>query len=374
MAMPSRQMPVNNQEVALSKLQQTIGNIEPLDAGAMEAARARQDQLTKPQGSLGVLEELSVKLAGIQGDPLPAVSRKVIIVMAGDHGVVAEGVSAYPQEVTPQMMANFVGGGAGINVLARHVGAEVRVVDMGVAVPVEIEGVIQNKVRAGTDNLAVGPAMSHNEAVRSLEAGIAITEAEIAAGADLLGTGDMGIGNTTPSSAILTAISGAGPETTVGRGTGIGNEALVLKRDVVQRAVDVNQPDPRDGIDVLAKVGGLEIGGLAGVILGAAAHRVPVIIDGFISSAAALIAATIAPASKDYMIASHVSVEPGHKLMLDELGLKPMLFMNMRLGEGTGAALASNLVEASCKVLSEMATFADAGVAEKNEEAPVEGQ
>lgn len=357
-----------------SKLQRTINNIGPLDAEAMRAARERQNQLTKPQGSLGVLEELSIQLAGIQAKPLPAIGRKVIIVMAGDHGVVAEGVSAFPQEVTPQMVANFVGGGAGINVLARHTGAEVRVADLGVAVPVEIEGVVQSKVKAGTDNMAAGPAMSREEAVRCLEAGIEIAETEIAAGADLLGTGDMGIGNTTPSSAILTVISGAALETSVGRGTGIGADALAGKREVIKRAIEVNDPDPSDGIDVLAKVGGLEIGGLAGLILGAAARRVPVIIDGFISSAAALIAASIAPASRDYMIASHVSVEPGHKLMLEELGLKPMLFMNMRLGEGTGAALASSLVEASCKVLSEMATFADAGVAEKNEEAPVEGK
>ncbi|MHB0915525.1 MAG: nicotinate-nucleotide--dimethylbenzimidazole phosphoribosyltransferase [Thermoleophilia bacterium] len=358
----------------MKRLQETIRNIQPLDAAAMQAARERQDQLTKPQGSLGVLEELSIQLAGIQATGTPSISRKVIIVMAGDHGVVAEGVSAFPQEVTPQMVANFVGGGAGINVLARHAGAEVRVADLGVAVPVDIEGVIQCKVRAGTDNMAAGPAMSREEAVQSLEAGIHIAEDEIAAGADLLGTGDMGIGNTTPSSAILTVISGADTETTVGRGTGIGAEALAGKRAVIRQAIEVNNPDPGDGVDVLAKVGGLEIGGLAGLILGAAANRVPVVIDGFISSAAALIAASIAPASKDYMIASHVSVEPGHKLLLEELGLKPMLFMNMRLGEGTGAALASSLVEASCKVLAEMATFADAGVAEKNEEAPVEGR
>lgn len=349
-------------------LNQTIGAVKPLDAAAMKAARERQDQLTKPQGSLGVLEELSVRLAGIQGTPLPSVTKKVIIVMAGDHGVVAEGVSAFPQEVTPQMVANFAAGGAGINVLARHAGAEVRVVDVGVAAPVEIEGVIQKKVKAGTDNMAAGPAMSRDEAIAAIEVGIEIARAEIAAGADLLGTGDMGIGNTTPSSAILTVFSGAEPELTVGRGTGIDGDSLKRKREVVGRALEVNQPDATDGLDVLAKVGGLEIGGLAGVILGGAAAGVPVLVDGFISSAAAMIAASICPASKDYMIASHVSVEPGHKLMLEELGLKPMLFMDMRLGEGTGAALAASLVEASARVLSEMATFAEAGVAEKSEE------
>jgi nicotinate-nucleotide--dimethylbenzimidazole phosphoribosyltransferase len=349
----------------LSKLNETIKLIRGLDTEAMELASERQDQLTKPQGSLGILEELSIRLAGMMQDEMPSISRKVIIVMAGDHGVVADGVSAFPQEVTPQMVANFAAGGAGINVLARHVGAEVRVVDMGVAAEVDIPGVIHKKVRPGTGNISVEPAMSRDEAIACLEAGISVAQDEINAGADLLGTGDMGIGNTTPSSAILTAFSGAALEHTVGRGTGIGASALEQKREAVRRALEVNRPDVEDGIDVLAKVGGLEIGGLAGVILGAAANRVPVIIDGFISGAAAMIAASICPAAKDYMIASHVSVEPGHKLMLEELGLKPMLFMNMRLGEGTGAALASSLVEASCKIICEMATFAEAGVAEK---------
>lgn len=356
----------------MDKLNHTISEIGPLDTEAMQQARERQDQLTKPQGSLGVLEELSVKLAGIQGSPQPQITKKVIIVMAGDHGVAAEGVSAFPQEVTPQMVANFVAGGAGINVLARHTGAEVRVVDVGVAAPVDIPEVINKKVRPGTANMVEGPAMSREEAVASIEAGIEMAEAEITAGADLLGTGDMGIANTTPSSAILTVFSGAGLEQTVGRGTGIGNEALENKRDVIRRTIEVNRPDRQDGLDVLARVGGLEIGGLAGVILGAAAARVPVIIDGFISGAAAMIAASLCPGSRDYMIASHVSVEPGHKLMLEELALKPMLFMNMRLGEGTGAALAASLVEASAKVLSEMATFTDAGVAEKSETTDVE--
>lgn len=350
----------------MEKIKKTIENIEPLNEAAMELARKRQDQLTKPQGSLGILEELSIQMAGIQGSEFPAISKKVIIVMAGDHGVVAEGVSAFPQEVTPQMVANFAAGGAGINVLSRHVGAEVRVVDIGVAASCkDIPGVTHRKVRPGTANMTQGPAMTREEAAACVRAGIEIAKQAVKDGADLLGTGDMGIGNTTPSSAILTVYSGASLEHTVGRGTGIGASALEQKREAVRRAIEVNQPDAADAIDVLAKVGGLEIGGLAGVILGAAACRVPVVIDGFISTAAAIIAAAFCPASKDYMIASHVSVEPGHKLMLEELGLKPMLFMNMRLGEGTGAALASGLVEASCKVLSEMATFGEAGVSEK---------
>jgi nicotinate-nucleotide--dimethylbenzimidazole phosphoribosyltransferase len=349
----------------MNRLNETIAKIRGLDEAAMRQAAARQDQLTKPQGSLGVLEELSIRLAGIQGNPLPAVRKKVIIVMAGDHGVVAEGVSAFPQEVTPQMVANFVAGGAGINVLARHSGAEVRVVDMGVAAVIDSHDVIDSKIRPGTANMVEGPAMDRDEAIASIEAGIGIAEAEIDNGADLLGTGEMGIGNTTPSSAILSVFSGMDIKQATGRGTGIDNGALNVKREAIRRAIEINRPDAADGIDVLSKVGGLEIGGLAGVILGAAANRVPVVIDGFISTAAALIAASLCNTAKDYMIASHVSVEPGHKLALDALGLKPMLFMDMRLGEGTGAALAANLVEASAKVLTEMATFAEAGVAEK---------
>ncbi len=357
----------------MSKLNDTISRIDGLDLKSMRLARERQDQLTKPQGSLGVLEEMSVKLAGIQQRPIPGITKKVIIVMAGDHGVAVEGVSAFPQEVTPQMVANFAAGGAGINVLARHAGAEVQIVDMGVACPIDIPGVIDRKVRPGTANMAEGPAMSRDEAIASIEAGIEVAEAAIAEGADLLGTGDMGIANTTASSAILTVFSGVELGHSVGRGTGIGSEALAVKREVIARAIKVNQPDKQDGLDVLAKVGGLEIGGLAGVIIGAAANRVPVIIDGFISGAAAMVAASIAPESRSYMIASHVSVEPGHKLMLEELALKPMLFMNMRLGEGTGAALASSLVEASCKVLAEMATFAEAGVSEKDQDKTEQG-
>lgn len=357
----------------MSKLDDTISRIDGLDIKAMRLARERQDQLTKPQGSLGVLEEMSIKIAGIQGKPIPEITKKVIIVMAGDHGVAAEGVSAFPQEVTPQMVGNFAAGGAGINVLARHAGAEVIVVDVGVAAPIDIPGVINKKVRLGTANMAEGPAMTREEAIASIEAGIEIAEAAIADGADLLGTGDMGIANTTASSAILTVFSGVELEHSVGRGTGIGADALGKKREVIAQAIKVNQPDKRDGLDVLAKVGGLEIGGLAGVILGAAANRVPVLIDGFISGAAAMVAASIAPESRSYMIASHVSVEPGHKLMLEELALKPMLFMNMRLGEGTGAALASSLAEAACKVLAEMATFAEAGVAEKDEDKTEQG-
>ncbi|MHB8841727.1 MAG: nicotinate-nucleotide--dimethylbenzimidazole phosphoribosyltransferase [Candidatus Aquicultor sp.] len=346
-------------------LQEALENIKPLDAEAMKAAGARQEQLTKPAGSLGVLEEISIKLAGITGSVMSEVDKKTIVVMAGDHGVTDEGVSAFPKEVTPQMVMNFVHGGAAINVLARHAGARVVVVDIGVDAEIDNPHVLSMKVKNGTDNFAKGPAMTRDEAIRALEVGIEVANREIDSGVRLLATGDMGIGNTTPSSAILLALTAKPVDGLVGRGTGIGNGDLDHKRKVIVDAIDMLHPDKNDPIDVLAKVGGLEIAGLAGLIIGAASRRVPVIIDGFISSAAALIAGRISPQSKDYMIASHVSVEPGHRVILEELGLKPMLHMDMRLGEGTGAALAMTLVEAATKIIKEMATFAEAGVSDK---------
>lgn len=348
-------------------LRQTVESIGELDAKAMAEAVERQNRLTKPPGSLGVLEELAVRVAGITSSPLPDIGDKVIITMAGDHGVVAEGVSAYPQEVTAQMVSNFVRGGAAINVLARHAGARVVVVDMGVAAPVVQEGVMHRRIRPGTDNMAQGPAMSIEEAVASLEAGIGVVDQEIERGAQLIGTGDMGIGNTTPSSAVLAVFSGMPAERFVGRGTGIDDASWKRKVSTVYRALEVNRPDPRDAVEVLAKVGGLEIGGLAGCILGAAARRVPVLVDGFISGAAALVAARIEPKAREFMIASHLSVEPGHRLMLELLGLKPVLQMNLRLGEGTGAALAMNLIDASLKIMREMATFDSAGVSNRDD-------
>lgn len=350
-------------------LEMTFKQISDLDKGAMAAARARLNNLTKPLGSLGMLEDLAERLAGIYGNSLPVIGNKAVIVMAGDHGVVSEGVSAFPQEVTAQMVLNFISGGAGINVLARHAGARVVVVDVGVARAVEHPLLVQRNVRRSTGNLARGPAMSREEAVAAIEVGIELARAEIARGANLLATGDMGIGNTTPSSAILAAISGFPVERLVGRGTGINDERLANKVRAIQSALAINRPDPRDGLDVLAKIGGLEIGGLTGVILAAAAHRIPVVVDGFISTAAALIASRLHPKVTDYMVASHVSVEPGHRIMLDLLGLEPMLHMKMRLGEGTGAALAMHLLEAATKILREMATFADAGVSEATDDA-----
>jgi len=352
----------------VSKLEKTINGIRPLDEEAMRQAQARQDNLTKPQGSLGLLEELSVKVAGIHGVAQPKIRDKVIVTMAGDHGVAAEGVSLFPQEVTAQMVYNFLRGGAGINVLARHVGARVVVVDMGVATDLEPHPeLLAKKVAYGTKNMAQGPAMSREEAIQAIEAGIEIVESELSRGMDIVGTGDMGIGNTTPSSAIVAALTGAPVADVTGRGTGIDDEQLVHKVETIERALAVNRPDPADPLDVLAKVGGLEIGGIAGVVLGAAAHRLPVVLDGFISGAGALIAAGLAPQVKDYLIAAHLSVELGHRLVLEQLGLSPLLNLNLRLGEGTGAALGISLVEAAVKVLNEMATFADAGVSEATE-------
>ena len=346
-----------------------IEEIVPLDEAAMDAARARQDQLTKPLGSLGRLEELSIRLAGIFSEATPKIRKKTVILAAGDHGVVAEGVSAYPQDVTPAMVMNFLGGGAAINALANHAGADIVVLDAGVAADLPDHPSLRSvKVGRGTDNIAVGPAMSREQAIRCLEIGIETAGEMIAAGSDLLACGDMGIGNTTPSSAITSVITGTDAAITTGRGTGLDDAGLAHKASVVERAIQVNKPDAKDGLDILMKVGGFEIGVLAGVYLGAAAGHRPVIVDGFISGAAALIAYTIAPEAGNRFIASHQSVEPGHRISLSHMGLEPLLDLGMRLGEGSGAALSMHIVEAAAKCLSDMATFAEAGVSEKIED------
>lgn len=348
------------------QLKEIIHQIQPLDKSAMQAARERQNQLTKPAGSLGRLEELSIQLAGIQRKPIPSIKDKAVIVMAGDHGVTAEGVSAYPSEVTPQMVLNFLNSGAAINVLTRHIGARVVVVDMGVAneIPSADAKLIRRRVGSGTANLAEGQAMTREQAEESIQSGIEIALAEISKGADILGTGDMGIGNTTPSAAIACALMKVHPEKIAGRGTGVDDDGLKRKISAIVRGLDVNKPDANDGLDVLSKVGGFEIGGLAGVMLGAASKNIPVMADGFISTAAAMIAVTLAPQCKDYLIAAHRSKENGHALMLDWLVLKPLLDLDLRLGEGTGAALGISMAEAACKILSEMATFGEAGVSQ----------
>jgi nicotinate-nucleotide--dimethylbenzimidazole phosphoribosyltransferase len=345
-------------------LDRTIAAIGPLDTDAMRAAEARQMQLTKPPKSLGRLETLSIQLAGIQGQPQPRIGQKAIAVMAGDHGVTAEGVSAFPAEVTPAMVHNFAAGGAAINVIARHVGARVIVPDVGVNADLSgAHGVRQRKVRMGTANMAQGPAMSRDDCLQAIAVGIETVEEELAAGLDIVATGEMGIGNTTASSAVIAALTGQPVARVTGRGTGIAKEALPAKVAVIEKALAVNTPDPADVVGVLAKVGGLEIAALTGVFLGGAAHRVPVVMDGFISAAAALAAVRLCHECVDYILPSHVSIEIGHQVVLEELGLTPLFDLEMRLGEGTGAALAMSIIEASARVLSEMATFESAGIA-----------
>ncbi len=348
-----------------SILTTTVEGIKPVSAQWRARAGKHLSNLAIPPGSLGELLNLAEQLAAIGETLEPSVTRKAVVTMAGDHGVTEEGVSAFPREVTRQMVANFVAGGAAVNVLAAVAGARVVVVDMGIGSDLDgswADKVLACKVDYGTRNMGRGPAMSREQAVRAIETGIRIAGNLAGEGIELLATGDMGIGNTTPSSAILAVISGRSVRETTGRGTGITDDALENKIRVIERALAVNRPDPRDPLDVLAKVGGFEIGGIAGLILGAARHKIPVVVDGFISSAGALLAGRLAPASVDYMIAGHRSLEPGHRLMLEQLGLKPLLNLNLRLGEGTGAVLAMNIVESAARVMGRMLTFEEAGV------------
>ncbi len=351
-----------------SPIASAAARIRPPDAAARDAARLRLDTLTKPQGSLGRLEDLAIWLAGVRADPLPVFPRKAVVVIAADHGIVAGGVSAYPQVVTGEMVRNFLRAGAAINVLARQQGATVTVVDAGIVTPVippphvSADRFLERRIGPGTQDFRHGPAMTGAQAHRSIEEGIRIAAGLHAAGLDLLATGDMGIGNTTAAAAVTAAMTALPPEAVVGRGAGIDDAGLHRKQDAVRLALAVNHPDPHDPIDLLAKVGGFEIGMLAGVIIGAAALCVPVVLDGFISGAAALIARGIAPLAIDYCIAGHRSPEPGHAAVLQQLGLSPYLDLGMRLGEGTGAVLAFALVEAATRALREMATFTDAGV------------
>jgi nicotinate-nucleotide--dimethylbenzimidazole phosphoribosyltransferase len=346
------------------EIQDLIEPIQPLDQEAMEAAQLRLDSLTKPPGSLGKLEAIAKQAAGITGESMPDLSRKAVIVMAGDHGVCEEGISAFPAEVTPQMVLNFLGGGAAVNVLARQAGADVICVDIGVNADLAHPQLVARKVRKGTANIAQGAAMSREEAVAAIRTGYDLVAELAAKGTRVFATGEMGIGNTTPSAAILIALAGISPEQAVGRGTGIDDARWLHKQRVIERALQVNAADPADALDVLAKLGGLEIAGLVGVILGAAAHRAIVVIDGFISSAAALVASRLAPLSVHYMISSHMSLEQGHSRMLEVIGLSPMIHMDMRLGEGTGAVLCFHFIDAAIKIMQEMATFESAGVSQ----------
>jgi nicotinate-nucleotide--dimethylbenzimidazole phosphoribosyltransferase len=347
-------------------LEKTVKSIRPVNDAWYETAQKHLDNLTKPPGSLGLLEEFARRLVAITEDARPILDKKVIFTFAGDHGIVDEGVSAYPKEVTPQMVFNIVAGGAAISVLSRHAGSDVVVVDIGVDYDFgAVEGLVDRKVMRGTRNFAKGPAMTRDEAVKCIECGIELVESYTQKGYRIVGTGEMGIGNTTPSSAIVAVLTGAPVPEVTGRGTGISDDALSRKARVIEEAIRLNNPDPKDAIDVLSKVGGTEIGGIAGLILGAASRRIPVVVDGFISTAGALIAYTIEPAVKDYMFAAHQSVERGHRMALEAMGLTPILDLGMRLGEGTGAALAMLLIEGGLKIYKEMATFAEAGVTDE---------
>ncbi len=362
-------------------INKTVSNITDIAHSLSEGTQKRLDSLTKPRGSLGRLEEFAKQIVEITGNESPLLKNKVVITMASDHGVVKEGVSAFPQEVTAQMIYNFIRGGAGINVLARYAGAKVVVVDIGVAceldpsfkgigrsIPAGLEPhpeLVTKKISYGTKNMAEGPAMTRQEAIRSIEAGIEVFESEYEKGLQIVGTGDMGIGNTTASSAIAASITGYSANDLTGRGTGVNDKDFAKKIETVKKALKINKPDPRDALDVLSKVGGFEIGGLAGVILAAASKKVPIVLDGFISGAAAIIAFKLEPKVKEYMFAAHCSVEKGHRVILDYIGLKPLLDLNLRLGEGTGAVLGMLIIESGVKILAEMATFKSASVSEK---------
>ncbi|MDP9366141.1 MAG: nicotinate-nucleotide--dimethylbenzimidazole phosphoribosyltransferase [Chloroflexota bacterium] len=337
--------------------------IPPLDAGAMDRARQRQAQLTKPAGALGRLEERAVQIAGLTGSPRPGHRRKLVIVFAGDHGVTREGVSAYPSAVTAQMVLSFVRGTAAVAVLARAAGARLVVVDVGVdedlapGLPID-----HRKVRPGTDSFVDGPAMARSEAVAAMHVGAAVVADRLSEGIDLLALGEMGIGNSTAAAAVAAVLLGADPAQVVGRGTGVDDDGLRRKIAAVRRGVEANRPDANDPVGVLAAVGGLEIAALGGAMLRAAAARVPILLDGYIAGVAALAAARLSPAARPYFVAAHRSPEHGHRLVLAALGLRPLLELDMRLGEASGAALALSLVEAALAAHDGMATFAEAGV------------
>ena len=348
-------------------LEDIIGRIGPLDGAAMAAARDRQARLTKPAGSLGALEELSVRLCGLAGQcPPPVPEPAAVAVFAGDHGVHAQRVTPWPQEVTAQMVANFVAGGAVVNALATQVGATVTVVDVGVATVLEpAPGLVIAKVRAGTRDLSVKPALTREEVLAAIDAGIDTAEALLDGGAGVLVTGDMGIANTTPAAALIAAFTGADAATVTGRGTGIGDDMLAHKTRVVDAALRLHRPDPADPVGVLGAVGGCEHAALAGFILAAAARRTPVIVDGVIALSAALAAVAIAPDAIGALVAGHRSAEPGATVALAHLGLEPLVDLGMRLGEGTGALLAVPIVAGAVRVLHTVATFDSAGVSEK---------
>lgn len=347
---------------AMRLIESAVHKIRPLDDEVMNKARAILDTKLKPPGSLGRLEDIAVKLAGITGEIGRKIENKIIMVMCADNGVTEEKVSSFPADISVLVAETMLKGISGVSVLARHAGAGLRVVDLGLFREVGDTRMINRRIRPGTSSIARGPAMTREEAVRAIETGIETTMDAIDAGADLLGTGEIGIGNTTTASAVLHAITGEGLDEVVGRGAGLTDEGLRNKKNIIGRAVGINRPDPKDAIDVLSKVGGFDIAGLAGCYLAAAARRKPIVIDGFIAGAAAVAAFTMHPGTRDFMFTSHASAEPGVATVSRTLGLSPMLALDMRLGEGTGAALGFHVIEAAVKIMNEMGTFSDIGM------------
>ena len=354
-----------------SQLETIVRQIKPIDPTWLDKARQRTAQLVMPTRALGRLHNIAERISAVQRSLQPAVAKKAILIMAADHGVVTEGVSAYPQAVTGEMVKTFLSGGAGINVLSRLVNTDIRVVDMGIIPDVrvpDLDGVDRlhvHKMANGSMNFTKGPAMTADQARSSILTGFEIASDRVSEGVQLLGTGDMGIGNTTPSAAIGAVVTGSTLADMVGRGTGIDDAGLERKKAVIAKGIKINQPNPGDGVDVLSKVGGFEIGAIAGVILAGAYHHCPVVIDGFISTAGALIAQTICPFARDYLLAGHCSQEAGHKTMLRFLDLKPILDLEMRLGEGTGGALAMGIIQGAVDIFTDMLTFEQAGVTNK---------
>jgi nicotinate-nucleotide--dimethylbenzimidazole phosphoribosyltransferase len=341
----------------MSIYDETVKGISPAFESSVNEARKRLDSLIKPAGSLGKLEDIAAKLAGITGTVHNKINRKCVVVMSSDNGVLEEGVSSSPQAITAMQTVNIVKGLSGVGILAKHAASDIRVVDIGINDDLVYPGLINKKIRKGTSNMAKGPAMSREEAVRAVETGIEIVRELAEEGYNLLGTGEMGIGNTSTSSAILMTYTGCSADEAVGKGAGLTEEDFANKKRVISKAISMNRPDLKDPLDVLSKLGGFDIGGLAGCFLGAASLRLPIVIDGFISAAAALIAYKINPLVKDYMIPSHCSDEPGYRLTMNEIGLEPMLNLDMRLGEGSGCPLAFNIIEAAVEIINKMATF-----------------
>jgi len=352
----------------LEKLRSILDAITPVDRSLEAEIRAHLDNLTKPVGSLGFLEDLAATYCLITGTTAPRLGKKRVVTFAGDHSVAAEGVSAYPSEVTPQMVYNMLAGGAAINVLAKHVGADLQVVDIGVADPLDgAAKILRRKVKPGTDNMSRGPAMTKEEAIQAILVGVELAHAAADDGVTLLGTGEMGIANTTPSSALYATLIPCPVLEVTGRGTGIDDTSLQHKIEVIERSLEVNAAMLKNPLSILAAVGGLEIAGICGLILGAAVRSLPVVVDGFISSAAALVAMRLKESVIDYLFFSHCSAEAGHRTFFERLGIRPILDLDLRLGEGTGAALAMHIIEGAVKIYNQMATFDSAGVSGKEE-------